>query len=512
MDVLPDDVQRGRHPASQSRQPDEADSEPEEPRVHDDLPQTRHAGRHEHRDRLERGGGEGEAAGAAQGRDHGALGQQLPQQAAASAADRHPHCKLGSALRAARQHQVRDVDARYHQDEQHRALQQQQTRPHPFDLPRLQRDHASADIRVRTRVLFGEPGRDGVHLYLCFGERHLRAQPSHHAPPAGPAARSLVLRERLRQEEVAFLPAALEAQLEVRTEHADHGVGLSFQHQRAPDDVRLAPEPALPQSVRQDDHAAARQVLVRQERATVSGVDAQHLEEALRDKPSGDFRLACAAEVERPGIHRRRAFETPHPIAPVQEIRGTDRHRSVPVVRIGLPERYEAFRLGEAWRLEKHGVDDGEDGRRRADCQRQRQDRGGGEPGMPAQQPQAVRTSRSPSPSAAPNRDSRTRSLVGARPPRAASACRRASSGGIPRARRASISRATWCCSSSSSSWSARFPSRSARSRARHAYSHRSKSMPHASVRRTTWVMACDSRSQFAVSCSRYRRPGGVSE
>ena len=389
--VLPDDLQGGRHPARQGRQPDETDGEPEEPRVHGDLPQTRHVGRHERRDRIERDRGEREAADAAEDGDHGALRQQLAQQAAASAAYRHPHRELRGAPRAAGQHQVGDVDARDQQDEQHRALEQQQRRLHRFDLARLQRDDARADVRVRARVLLGQPGRDGVHLCPRFLERHVRTQPSDHVPPAVAAARSLELLERLGCEEVTLRAAAIEAELEVRAEHPDHGVRLAVQHERAPDDVRLAPEAALPQTVRQNDDAAARPVLFRQEGAPVHGVGAEQLEETFRDaRPQEILGLAGAAEVHRPGIYRRHAFEAPGPISPVPEVRRSDIHGTVAVVRIGLPERHEAFRVGEGWRLEKHGVDDGEDGRRRADRQRQRQYRGGGEAGVPAQQPQTV--------------------------------------------------------------------------------------------------------------------------
>ena len=79
------------------------------------------------------------------------------------------------------------------------------------------------------------------------------------------------------------------------------------------------------------------------------------------------------------------------------------------------------------------------------------------------------RMSRNPSSREAPKRDARTCSLVWARPPRAASAWRRASAGGTPLAHRASISRSTWCCSSSCSSRFAPSRSNSARSRTRHA-------------------------------------------
>ena len=71
--------------------------------------------------------------------------------------------------------------------------------------------------------------------------------------------------------------------------------------------------------------------------------------------------------------------------------------------------------------------------------------------------------------SAAPNRTSCTPFRADSSPPKVASACRRASAGGIPCAVRASVSRATWCRNSSSKSRSTRFRSTSIRKRTRQA-------------------------------------------
>ena len=43
-------------------------------------------------------------------------------------------------------------------------------------------------------------------------------------------------------------------------------------------------------------------------------------------------------------------------------------------------------------------------------------------------------------------------------------------------------------------------------------HNKRSSGMAHTSFSFTTCEIACESRSQFAASCRRYRRPGRVSE
>ena len=71
----------------------------------------------------------GEAAG---DREHQAFGEHLAHQPSASGAERRAHADLALARGAARQQQVRHVDAGHQQHEHHRADQREQRRP---DLP-----------------------------------------------------------------------------------------------------------------------------------------------------------------------------------------------------------------------------------------------------------------------------------------------------------------------------------------------------------------------------------------
>ena len=254
----------------------------------------------------------------------------------------------------------------------------------------MERDDARADVGIGARILGGQSGGHRIHLRLRRIERDLPPDPRDHVPPAAAANAGLVLGDRLGHVDVALAAAALETELEVRREHADHGVRLPVQGQRPPEDAGVAAEAALPEPVRQDDDPAARTVLFRQERPAVRGPDPERLEETLGDQRRVEhLGLAVPGEIERVRLDRRHLLEAGRLLAPVQEVGRRRFGRHVAVVRIGLPQRHEAVGFRKRRRLEQHRVDHREDRRGRADRQRQGEDRGRREPRLPAQEPDA---------------------------------------------------------------------------------------------------------------------------
>ena len=253
----------------------------------------------------------------------------------------------------------------------------------------MELDYTRAHVPVGPRVVCREPGGYRVHLRLRRRERDLRPDSRDHVPPPAAADEGLVLRDRLRHVDVALPAAPLETELEVRRQYADHRVRLPVQRQRPAEDSGVTAEAACPESVRQDDDSAARPELLGKERPTVGGADAQRVEEPFRDQRRVEhLGRAVAREVERERLDRRHLLETRRLLAPVQEVRRRRFRRTVAVVRIRLPQRHQTVRFRKRRRLQQHGVDDGEDGRGRADRKRQGQDRGRRETGLPAQQPQ----------------------------------------------------------------------------------------------------------------------------
>lgn len=112
--------------------------------------------------------------------------------------------------------------------------------------------------------------------------------------------------------------------------------------------------------------------------------------------------------------------------------------------------------------------------------------------------------------SAVKPRASRQASLLCALP-RAPAARRRASSAATPRAIHSAADCSRWNAISSSSSRSAAFCLKNDLKRMRAALSQRSNGIDHLSARRTTRVMAFDSRSQSALSRASRCRPARVS-
>ncbi len=114
-------------------------------------------------------------------------------------------------------------------------------------------------------------------------------------------------------------------------------------------------------------------VVGRRERAPQNGRNAKRLEEPPADPDSLDqIGLAPLGEIEKrrhPGAHTLEQLGTFADLLP--DGRGQERNRAL---RIDLAHGHEPVRLVNRQRPEQEAVDQGEDGRRRADAQGERQD------------------------------------------------------------------------------------------------------------------------------------------
>ena len=204
---------------------------------------------------------------AAHRRQHDALGQQLPHDAAAAGADRGADRDLALADGRAHQQQVGDVGARDQQDEGDRAQQHPQRRSDVADDDLLHRRDAEAALAAqRVRKRLAELLRGLLQLRGGGGERDARFQAAggqeemalHHA----------VRIDLKRQPDIRRARRRLDGFGIERAQHADHFVRLAVERQLAADDRRVAAEAALPEPFAQDDDVAAvRQVFRRRQRS-----------------------------------------------------------------------------------------------------------------------------------------------------------------------------------------------------------------------------------------------------
>jgi hypothetical protein len=90
------------------------------------------------------------------------------------------------------------------------------------------------------------------------------------------------------------------------------------------------------------------------------------------------------------GHERRHVLERRRPITPPQELRWSEHVPTSRTSRVFLPQYDDAVRIAEGQPLEQHRVDDGEDRRVRAEAERQREHRNGGEAGRADAHPNRV--------------------------------------------------------------------------------------------------------------------------
>ena len=158
---------------------------------------------------------------------------------------------------------------------------------------------------------------------------------------------------------------------------ADHFIGLVVERNPASGDIRGAAEPALPQSVADDDDTLALVVFVLGEDTPEHRLHTKHAPEGPRDLPRGNLLGVAVARERRVASLTRRevredGIETP-PLDPFSGC-GVRRRRDVGVAHL-VPDHDETAGVGIWQGADQHGIEGAEHRRHPADAERERRNR-----------------------------------------------------------------------------------------------------------------------------------------
>ena len=245
-------LQRRKQPERHRGRDGDGHGVAQRPPVHFPVDVVRHLiGRHVRRDHACADFGEQDAHRHRGERQHDALREQLPDDAAARGADGGAQRDLAAARRRPREHQVGDVRAR---DEQHQRDARHHQPDHPCDVRRdealAQRHERHFPVLIGIGVLLGEPGGDRAHVCARQVDRHARLQPRHRQQIATGAW--LSGRDGLEWNPDLLAVGVLES----RRHHADDDRRECVDEHRLAEHARIGVVPRLPHRVA-DDHDAA---------------------------------------------------------------------------------------------------------------------------------------------------------------------------------------------------------------------------------------------------------------
>jgi len=155
--------------------------------------------------------------------------------------------------------------------------------------------------------------------------------------------------------------------------HANDGVLLVTERDRLANDVLIAGELFLPESIAQDRHQRrAESILIGCEIPTERRPRAHHAEVIRRDQPPRQtLRLTSAGQRRLPAARERHRLERLAARAPVQKVRVRDHPRRNLLVPLRHPD--QPVGVFERQRTEQHCIDDAEDRGVRANAQRKRE-------------------------------------------------------------------------------------------------------------------------------------------
>ena len=168
------------------------------------------------------------------------------------------------------------------------------------------------------------------------------------------------------------MPRRARRVLEVRRKHADNVVSLVVEPKRLADDVRGTGEARLPEAVTDDRDRRAGLLIVVREAASERHPRMEHFEVARRIADDAKF-LGLAGTEQRPeaAAAHADALEDLLMLAPVEKVARHDAGCYASVRRIVQRERDQPIGAIIGKWAQDGAVDDGEDGRVRADTQRE---------------------------------------------------------------------------------------------------------------------------------------------
>ena len=235
----------------------------------------------------------------------------------------------------------------------------------------MERGQGDAPPSIHDRVRFGQAGGHGVEPLFCFLHRRARGESADaiHEPPR-PGFRSIGVDVR----EVPGDPRldALVGKREVGRHHADDLISVSARDDRPAQDVGVAPEESLPDSVAEHDGPVPDD-FAGEEVPAEHRLHTQHTEEIDRHLGRADLLQPEVGAVRpRRQIPRGHGLEACRRTRPVRKI---ERRRTVQLVvyiRVRLPDTDELLCVGVRQGLEEDAAHDAEqrDVRRDPDTQR----------------------------------------------------------------------------------------------------------------------------------------------
>ncbi len=331
-------------------------------------------------------GGE-HASGAAEQADDEILGEELAQQAPAVSTERSANTHLETPPGHAREQQVGDVGAGQKENKKDACLEHPQGRADILDERVLKRNHDGLPI-LEARVLLRKARADRVHVLLGGGKRYARLEPRHHAEiTVKPGAPTQFLggpgHERVGGN----------GRPHVRRQHSDALIDLVIHRQAASDNVRVAAELPLPETI--SDH---RNVVARGALAVFGPKQPAHFSLGTEQRKkircyTGAWKLDWFSGTgERSGaiFEEAHVLEGPVLIPPIEEIGSRGAFPLDVQPRIRFPNEHQALGMRIRQRTKENRVHHAEDGGVGADSESQDGDDQSGEAGAPSQRPVCV--------------------------------------------------------------------------------------------------------------------------
>ena len=257
---------------------------------------------------------------AADGGEHDALDEQLPDDPHTRRAERHANADFPRTVRRSGEQQVGDVRARDEQHEAHCAHQGQEDQSdRPAVLPFAEGHQHRRNALVRRRVLRREPGGNGRQLGKGLVEAHAWGE----APERLEAARAALERlDAWRQVDERHPEVVVVGKLQPLGHHADDGRQEAVDRDGAPDDRRVTPVAAAPDVVADEQNGRrAGHIVFRPEVAPQDGLLADQAEDIGADVGAGVAirYVPGVAQVEAVVAPDRQALER-FGLAPVLEV------------------------------------------------------------------------------------------------------------------------------------------------------------------------------------------------
>ena len=234
---------------------------------------------------------------------------------------------------------------------------------------------------VLLGVLPLELGGDHRHLGQCLRHTHAGTQAAHSFQPIVVAVAIVV---RLQPDGGPQLDVAV-GEVERARHHSDNGVAFVIEQHLAAQNLRIAPEAPLPQSVAEKQRAAgAFAIIGRRENASQERLHLQRGQHVAVDQGDVDaHRLAFAHQIHGVAVvrsHRREGVAHLFPIGIVGR-----RKLQARVARLGLPQLHELLGMGERQGPQKNLVGERKGGGVGADAESYHQHGRGGESGSAPQ-------------------------------------------------------------------------------------------------------------------------------